>query len=100
MVKEGLSRQCCLSVPATEAGAAIESGVRESLGRIGEINVVSLDAPVVLEVEYYFRYCWRVPLKRLLRRRRRRQVRVRGLRKTILSGPDLPSLWNEFIGAG
>lgn len=99
-VKEGLSRQCCLSLPAAEACAAIESGVCQSLGRVGEISALSLDTPVVLEVEYYFRYSWRVPLKRLLRRRRRRQVRVRGYRKTILSGPDLASLWNEFIGAG
>ena len=99
-VKQGLSRQSCLSLPATEACAAIESGVRQSLGRTGEISALSLSTPVVLEVEYYFRYSWRVPLKRLLRRRCRRQVRVRGLRRTILSGADLASLWNEFIGAG
>ena len=105
VVKQGLSRQCCLSIPAAEACALVESGVRESLANIAQVSALSLNDPVVLEVEYYLRYAWRVTAKRLLRRWRRpsqrpRGVRQRGLAKTILSGPDLASLWNEFIGAG
>ena len=98
--KQSLSRQCCLSMPPVEACAAIESGVFESLGRADEIEALKLSTPVRLEVEYLPKYAWRIAAKRLLRRCRRPGVRVRGLRKAILTGPDLAPVWDEFIGAG
>ena len=100
ITKKSLSRQCCLSLPVAESCAAIESSVRESLASAGEIEALRIDSPVRLEVAYHLKHAWRIPVKRVLRRRRRPSVRVSGIRRAILSGPDLAQVWDEFIGAG
>jgi len=104
-VKRGVSTRCCMSLPASEACELIEGGVRRSLEDRARAPAIALNDPIVLEVEYHRRFAWRVLAKRLLLHRRRRRelrtqgVRLRGFRKTILSGPDLGVLWNAFIGA-
>lgn len=103
-VKQGLSRECCMSLPASEARALIEDGVCQSLAGSADAKPLSMNDPVVLEVEYYLKFAWRVMAKRLLRGGSRRELRARGIRqrgvtKTILSGPNLALLWNHFIGA-
>ena len=96
VVKQGLSRNACLSLPCDEVRARIRTGVRQSLeGGIRSAPVI-LESPFELFVKYRFKDSWRALARCLLRPRK--GMWVRGWGGLRLVDSDLPRLWDRFVG--
>jgi D-amino peptidase len=52
VVKEGLGRYTCISLPVTAARQAVHDAARRSVAKIGSIKPYTVAGPVTLEIEY------------------------------------------------
>jgi len=52
VVKEGLGRYTCISLPVTAARAVIHEAARRSVAKIGSIKPYTVAGPVTLQIEY------------------------------------------------
>ena len=95
IVKQGLSRLSCVSLPPAQARDAIRAGVVRALSRLNEMSPAVPAHPVRLRLQYGRRDAWRAPLRMLRSRCRERWV---GWGRVEVRGDTVQEAWDRAIG--
>jgi len=95
IVKQGLSRLSCVSLPPTQAREAIRTGLVGALSRLSEMSPAVAPPRVRFRLQYSRRDGWRAPLRMLRSRCRERWV---GWGQVETRGATVQEAWDRAIG--